>query len=117
VASEEGLSGDPQVRSERRLRRLEGEHISELRALTTSQVIEKHDARVDEARSSNNHGVRSWWLQRAQFYADELDRREAVRQGERMEALTKSLNRLTWAITIATFIGVGLTTWAMLSGA
>jgi hypothetical protein len=43
-------------------------------------------------------------LECAQFYANELDRREAVRQGERMEALTKSLNRLTWAI--ATFIGV-----------
>jgi hypothetical protein len=33
-----------------------------------------------------------------------------------MEALTKSLNRLTWAITVATIIGVVLTAWAVLSG-
>jgi ABC-type nitrate/sulfonate/bicarbonate transport system permease component len=39
------------------------------------------------------------------------------RQGERMEALTRSLNRLTWAIAIATFIGVALTAWTLLSGA
>jgi hypothetical protein len=41
-----------------------------------------------------------------------------------MEALTTSLNRLTWwivvltvFIAIATLIGVGLTAWTLLSGA
>jgi hypothetical protein len=34
-----------------------------------------------------------------------------------MEALTRSIAYLTWAITIATLIGVGLTAWTLLSGA
>jgi hypothetical protein len=34
-----------------------------------------------------------------------------------METLTKSLNRLTWAITIATFIGIALTAWTVFFGA
>jgi len=42
-------------------------------------------------------------------YLDELTRRETVRQGKRMEALTRSLKHLTWVITIATLIGVFLT--------
>jgi len=50
-------------------------------------------------------------------YLDELSRRETVRQGKRMEALTRSLNRLTWVITVATLIGVALTAWTLLSGA
>jgi hypothetical protein len=110
VAPEEGLSGDPQVRNERRLRLLYGERIDELQALTKEQVIEKHDAHVEEARSSNKQGVRLVWLERAQVYRDELARRETVR-------LTKSLNRLTWFITGATIIGVALTALTLLSGA
>lgn len=43
------------------------------------------------------------------IFLNELARRETVRQGERMEALTESLNRLTWVITIAPIIGVLLT--------
>jgi hypothetical protein len=110
VAPEEGLSDDPQVRNERRLRLLYGERIDELQALTKEQVIEKHDAHAEEARSSNKQGVRLQWLERAQVYRDELTRRETVR-------LTKSLNRLTWAIAIATFIGIALTAWSVFSGA
>ena len=49
-------------------------------------------------------------------YLDELTRRETVRQGERMEALTRSLNRLTWVITIATLIGVFLTALTLTLG-
>jgi len=72
-------------------------------------------------------------LERAQVYADELARREMVRQGERLEALTRSLNRLTWwivvltvliaiatlvvaTLVVATLVGVGLTAVALLSG-
>ena len=49
-------------------------------------------------------------------YLDELRRRETVRQGDRMEALTRSLNRLTWVITIATLIGVFLTALTLTLG-
>jgi uncharacterized membrane protein len=56
-------------------------------------------------------------------YLDELTRRETVRQGERMEALTTSLKRLTWwivvltvIIVIATVVGVLLTTLTLTLG-
>jgi hypothetical protein len=49
-------------------------------------------------------------------FLDELTRRETVRQGQRMEALTRSLNRLTLFITIATLIGVFLTALTLTLG-
>ena len=110
MARDDGLSDDPQVRNARRLRLLYGESIEELEALTREQVIERHYAHVKEARSSNKQGVRLQWLERAQVYRDELARRETVR-------LTKSLNRLTWVITVATIIGVGITVWTAFFGA
>jgi len=38
------------------------------------------------------------------MYLDELARREGVRQGERMEELSRSINRLTWVVTGATIL-------------
>ena len=117
------MSDDPQVRGERRLRLLNSERLDELHALTNEEVIEKHDAHVAEARNSNKQGVRLLWLERAQVYADELARRDAVHQGERMEALTRSLNRLTkWIVwltvpvVLATVVSLCLTLWAFFSG-
>ena len=56
-------------------------------------------------------------------YLDELTRRETVRQGARMEALTTSLKRLTWwivvltvIIVIATVVGVLLTALTLTLG-
>jgi hypothetical protein len=98
------------MRNERRLRFLYGERIDELQALTKERVIEKHDAHVAEARSSNKQGVRLLWLERTQVYRDELARHETVRR-------TKSLSRLTWFITGATIIGVALTALTLISGA
>jgi hypothetical protein len=49
-------------------------------------------------------------------FLDELTRREAVRQGERMEALPRSLNRLTWVIAGATIVGVLLTVLMLILG-
>jgi hypothetical protein len=62
-------------------------------------------------------GATTPFLSYAEPYMNELLRRETVRQGERMEALTSSLNLLTWAIAIATVIGVALTAWTLLPGA
>jgi hypothetical protein len=110
-----------QARQERWARLLQGESIRELRELPEAELIEKHDALVEEANSSKkpNPAAKLQWLERAQVYADELARRETVRQGERIERLTRSLNRLTWwivvltvIIAIATLVGVG----AALSG-
>jgi hypothetical protein len=99
---------DPQVRLERWSRLLQGERVSELHALPEAQLIEKHDALVEEAAATKkpNPSAKLQWLERARVYTDELARREAVRQGERMEALTRSMNRLTKIVTIATIAGV-----------
>jgi hypothetical protein len=105
-----GEESDPQERYERQLGLLRGERISELRGISpeAEELIEKHDANVAEARRSNKLGVRSQWLGRAQLYADELVRREAQRQGERMEDLTESLNDLTQRIVRLTQVAVGV---------
>jgi hypothetical protein len=109
---------------------LRGERLAKLRGLSEEQLIEKHDSLVEKATATTGgpheapEKIMRLLLVRAQVYTDELSRREAVRQGERMETLTKSLNRLTWwivgltvLIAIATVIGVGLTAWALFSGA
>jgi hypothetical protein len=87
---------------------------------------------VDEAANTAARHIehKTRILDRAQFYADELARRESIRQGERMEALTRetisqgdrlealtrTLNRLTVVITVATIIGVILTTLTLILG-
>jgi hypothetical protein len=102
------------------------DNISELRGLSEQEIIRRHDALVDHANSiTTMMGAKTPFLNHAQTYTNELLRRENVRQGERMETLTRSrLNHLTWwivaltvLIAIATIIGVALTAWTLLSGA
>jgi hypothetical protein len=81
------------------------ETIEELRSLSTEEIIRRHDALSGNTSVGTRH------------YLNELARRDAEEQGRRMVALTRSINRLTWAIAIATFIGVALTAWTVLSGA
>ena len=100
------------------------ENVDELRNLTEDQVKARHAEclrLVSVARTPDDKGH---FLNHARSYTDELARRKMDRQGERMETLTRSLNRLTWwivaltvLIAIATLIGVGLTAWTLLSGA
>ena len=73
------------------------ETIEELRSLPDEEVIRRHDGRAANTVVGTNH------------YLQELTRRDMVRQGERMESLTSSINWLTWVIMIATVIGIGLT--------
>ena len=80
------------------------ETIEELRSLPDEEIIKRHDAQAVHTVVGTQH------------YLNELARRDAVRQGERMEALTRSINVLTVVITIATVVGVALTAWAVLSG-
>jgi hypothetical protein len=47
-------------------------------------------------------------------YLEELVRREVIRQGERMEELNWSVNRLTYLITGATILLVILTTLTLI---
>jgi hypothetical protein len=99
---------DPQARLENWSRLLQGERVSELQALTEAQLIEKHDALVEEAAATKkpNPAAKLQWLERARVYTDELARREAVRQGKRMEALTSSMHRLTRVMARVTIVGV-----------
>lgn len=101
------------------------DNITELRDLSEQEIIRRHDALVDHANSiTTMMGAKTPFLNHAQTYTNELLRRENVRQGERMETLTRSLNHLTrWIvaltvlIAIATIIGVALTAWTLLLGA
>jgi hypothetical protein len=104
---------------ERRRRLMRGEPIRELRSLPEAELSEQYDALMELSADPRvtNRDAQMRYVARAQVYADELVRRETIRQGKRMEALTMSLNRLTWVITVATIIGVLLTAWAVLSGA
>jgi hypothetical protein len=110
---------------ERRRRLMRGGPIRELRSLPEAELSEKYDALMELSAdpSVTNRDAQMRYVARAQVYTDELVRRETVRQGERIEALTRSLNKLTWwivaltvLIAIATLIGVGLTAWTLLSG-
>jgi CHASE3 domain sensor protein len=100
------------------------ETVEELRKLTEDQVKARHAEAVRLASITGARDDKAHVLNYARSYTDELARREAVRQGERMEALTRSLNRLTWwivvltvVIAIATIFGVAPTVWTLLSGA
>ncbi len=80
-------------------------NVEHLRSKSEEELMQLHNEEMKNRSAHYN------------VYLDELSRRETVRQGKRMEALTRSLNRLTWVITVATLIGVALTAWTLLSGA
>ncbi|HSK82748.1 MAG TPA: hypothetical protein VK902_04995 [Rubrobacter sp.] len=104
------------------------ETVSELRELPEAELGQRHDALVEYLGGMDLYVAQPNVIQelrrRIEAFSTELARREMVRQGERMEALTRSLNRftrwlvwLTVLITISTIISVGLTAWTLLSGA
>jgi uncharacterized membrane protein len=87
-------------------------NVEHLRSISEEELMRRHNEEMQHRAEHYN------------VYLDELTRRETVRQGERMEALTTSLKRLTWwivvltvIIVIATVVGVLLTAWAVRSGA
>jgi hypothetical protein len=80
------------------------ETIAELRNLTDEEIIRRHDENAIHTIVGTQH------------YLDELARRDAVRQGERMEKLTGSIDWLTRVITVATIVGVLLTAWTVMTG-
>jgi hypothetical protein len=76
--------------------------IERLRRLPEEELMRLHN---EETRHRTAH---------YDVYLDELARREAGRQGERMEALTKSINRLAWIVTGATILWVIMTALALI---
>lgn len=79
-------------------------NIEDLRSMSEEELIRGHDSDMQNRMPHYN------------VYLDELARRGALRQGERMEKLTTSINTLTIVITVATLVGVGLTAWSLLFG-
>jgi hypothetical protein len=67
--------------------------VQELRSVSDDELMERHDTLME--RRSEHYNI----------FLDELARREAERQGERIEALTRSMNRLSWIATAATVVG------------
>jgi hypothetical protein len=98
---------------------LRGERWDEVRRLPADELAVRHDACLILATNANVLGtdVQTMFMEQARVYEAERARREEVRQGVRMEALTRSLNRLTWFIAGATVVGVVLTAIALISGA
>jgi hypothetical protein len=68
--------------------------IAELRNTPDDVLITKHDALA----SNTVVGV--------SYYLDEIRRREATRQGDRLERLTRAMAWMTGVITVATIINL-----------
>jgi uncharacterized membrane protein len=86
-------------------------NVENLRSTSEEELMRLHNEEMKHRAAHYN------------VYLDELTRRETVRQGARMEALTTSLKRLTWwivvltvIIVIATLVGVLLTALTLTLG-
>ena len=93
------------------------ETVAELRALPDAELEQRHDAAVQALSDSSMEAQeRQLHIERAHAYREVLAHRQSARQAERMEALTRSMNHLTWVVVLATIAGVGTTVWVILSG-
>jgi uncharacterized membrane protein len=68
-------------------------NVEHLRSASEEELMRLHNEEMKN-RAAPHYNV----------FLDELARRETVRQGARMEALTTSLKRLTWWIVVLTVI-------------
>ena len=93
------------------------ETVEELHALPDAEIERRHDATM-QSLSGNSIGdlERQIRIGRAHAYRAILENRQSIRQAQRMEALTRSMNRLTWVVVLATMVGVVMTLWVLLSG-
>jgi len=98
-----------------RMHRILGERESarELRELSNVELDVRHDVLVGQLNRPGSASIaaliqRQEYISRIDSYLMERRRRESASQGERMEALFRSINnRLTVIIVIATIVGVG----------
>jgi hypothetical protein len=97
------------------------ESVSELRELPQVELEQRHDALVEYLAKTDPWvtpvNVRQDVMSRIEAFSTELVRREMERQGKRMEALTRSMNRLTWVGVTVAIVGVVLSLLTLLSGA
>jgi hypothetical protein len=82
------------------------ETVEELRTLPDAELERRHDAIVQGlSNSSMEAQERQLHIERAHAYRAVLAQRQSARQAERMEVLTRSMNRLTWVVLLATIVG------------
>jgi hypothetical protein len=91
---------------------VERESARELRELSKVELDVRHDVFVGQLNRPGSARIaaliqRQEYISRIDAYLMERKRRETASQGERMEALSRSLNRLTVIIAVATIVGVG----------
>ena len=77
------------------------ESFSELREMSEEEVEARHDYTVQA-------DYRHEQVYKVQRYVIELNRRTQERQTESMLLLTKRITRMTYAITLATLVNVGI---------
>ena len=94
---------------------LKGERWGELRILPTDELAVRHDACLVMATDELGSDMKNLYLERARVYRAEQTRRETERQDERMEALTRSMNRLAWVGVAVAVVGVVLSLLTLLS--
>ena len=93
------------------------ETVEEIRNLPDAELEQRHDAVVQALSDTSMEAQeRQLHIERAHAYRGVLAQRESVRQAQRIEALTRSMNRLSWVVVLATIAGVGTTVWVLLSG-
>jgi hypothetical protein len=93
------------------------ETVEEIRNLPDAEIEQRHDAVVQALSDTSMEAQeRQLHIERAHAYRGVLAQRQSVRQAQRIEALTRSMNRLTWVVVLATIAGVGTTVWVLLSG-
>jgi hypothetical protein len=90
----------------------ERESARELRELSDVELDVRHDVLVGQLNRSSQARIaaliqRQEYVSRIDSYLMERRRRETAGQGERMVALSRSINRLTVIIAIATIVGAG----------
>lgn len=77
--------------------------VEKLRGMSDEELIERHNELSRTTAQGGN------------VFLNELARRDHVRQGARMEDLTKSINILTVVIMVATIVGVAVSVYSTLS--
>ena len=77
----------------------EGISLTALRALSEDELVRRYDALTMPPDAEV-----AWPRIEANDYLNELDRRDAAAQGDRIERLTRTVTRLTWVIAILTAI-------------
>jgi hypothetical protein len=90
----------------------ERESARELRELSNVELDVRHDVLVGQLNRPGQARIaapiqRQEYISRVDSYLMERRRREIASQGERLEALSRSINRLTLIIVIATIVDVG----------